>query len=154
EEARRRFPDVTDFTVDLPEGFRKQGTTFDHFGLMNMMKPGGWVNIYFNDLHYLGRGQDFSQDPKWDASGNRTTYQSRDAPGPHACGFSPPSHAGGKAGEVGGTFWRSGKYAYYADKVGPLSLEDRLEAGGKVVLKSGAPDSDMYLGWFSSANKD
>ena len=32
---------VTTFTVDLPEGYRKQGTTFDHFGLMNMMKPGG-----------------------------------------------------------------------------------------------------------------
>src|SRR5262249_44640007 len=43
EEARRRFPDVTTFSVDLPEGFRRQGTTFDHFGLMNMMKPGGHV---------------------------------------------------------------------------------------------------------------
>src|SRR3954470_11022903 len=31
-EARRRFPDVTTFTVDLPDGYKKQGTTFDHFG--------------------------------------------------------------------------------------------------------------------------
>src|SRR5262245_6141312 len=153
EEARRRFPDVTEFTVDLPEGYRKQGTTFDHFGLMNMMKPGGWMNIYFDDLHYLGRAQDFSQDPKWDASGNRATYQSKDVAGAHDFGFSPTNHAGGKAGEVGGTFWRSGKYAYYADKVGPLTLDDRLEASGKVVLKVGAPDSDMFLGWFNSANK-
>ncbi len=45
EEARRRFPDVTAFTVDLPEGYRKQGTTFDHFGLMNMMKPGGSMSL-------------------------------------------------------------------------------------------------------------
>ena len=137
EEARRRFPDVTTFTVDLPEGYRKQGTTFDHFGLMNMMKPGGSMTIYFDDLHYLGRAQDFSQDPKWDASGNRTTYQSKDVGGAHDFGFSPTNHAGGKAGEVGGTFWRSGKYAYYADKVGPLTLDDRLEASGKVVLKVG-----------------
>ena len=72
----------------------------------------------------------------------------------HDFGFSPTNHAGGKAGEVGGTFWRSGKYAYYADKIGPLTLDDRLEASGKVVLKSGAPDSDMFLGWFNSANKD
>ncbi len=154
EEARRRFPDVTAFTVDLPEGYRKQGTTFDHFGLMNLTKPGGWMSIYFDDLHYLGRDQDFSQDPNWNASGNRTTYQSKDVAGAHDFGFSPTNHAGGKAGEVGGTFWRSGKYAYYADKVGPLSLDDRLEAGGKVVLMSGAPDSDMFLGWFNSANQD
>jgi hypothetical protein len=154
EEAGCRFPDVTSFTVDLPEGYRKQGTRFDHFGLMNMMKPGGWMNIYFADLQYLGRGADFAQDPNWDASGNRTTYQAKDVAGAHDFDFSPTSHAGGKAGEVGGTFWRSGKYAYYADKVGRLSLDDRLEARGKVVLMSGAPDSDMFLGWFNSANKD
>ncbi len=153
-EARRRFPDVTAFTVDLPQGYRQQGTTFDHFGLMNMMKPGGRMSIYFDDLQYLGRAQDFSDDPKWDASGNRTTYRAKDVAGAHDFGFSPTHHAGGKAGEVGGTFWRSGKYAYYADKVGPLGLDDRLEASGKVVLQSGAPDSDMFLGWFNSANKD
>jgi hypothetical protein len=154
EEARRRFPDVTEFTVDLPEGYRKQDTTFDHFGLMNMMKPGGSMTLYFDDLKYLAHSQDFAQDPKWDASGNRATYASKDVAGAHDFGFSPTSNAGGKTGEVGGTFWRSGKYGYYADKVGPLSLDDRLEASGKVVLKSGAPDSDMFLGWFNSANQE
>lgn len=154
EEARRRFPDVTSFTVDLPEGYRKQGTTFDHFGLMNMMKPGGNVTIYFDDLQYLGKTQDFAKDPKWVASGNRATYQAKDVAGAHDFGFSNTNHAGGKAGEIGGTFWRSGKYAYYADKVGPLNLDDRLEASGKVVLKVGAPDADMFLGWFNGANQD
>ncbi|HWG43047.1 MAG TPA: hypothetical protein VN688_09690 [Gemmataceae bacterium] len=154
KEARRRFPDVTAFTVDLPEGYRKQGATFDHFGLMNMMKPGGSMSIFFDNLKYLGRTQAFSQDPKWDASGNRTTYQSKDVGGAHDFGFSPTNHAGCKVGEVGGTFWRSGKYAYYADKVGPLTLDDRLAASGKVVLKVGAPDADMFLGWFNSANKE
>jgi hypothetical protein len=154
EEARRRFPDVTTFTVDLPEGYKKQGTKFDHFGLMNMTKPGGSMTIYFGDLQYLGRAPDFSRDPQWDASGNRATYQAKDVAGAHDFGFSPTNHAGGNVGEVGGTFWRSGKYAYYADKVGPLSLDDRLEASGKVVLESGAPDSDMFLGWFNSTNKD
>jgi hypothetical protein len=154
EEARRRFPEVNEFTVDLPEGYRKQGATLDHFGLMNMTKPGGTMTIYFDDLKYVGRSQDFTEDPKWAAAGNRAKYQAKDVGGAHDFGFSPTNHAGGKAGEVGGTFWRSGKYAYYADKVGPLSLDDRLEASGRVVLKSGAPDSDMYLGWFDSTNKD
>jgi hypothetical protein len=154
EEARRRFPDTTAFTVDLPEGFRKQGTTFDHFGLMNGTKPGGSMKIYFGDLQYLGRSADFSMEPKWDASGNRATYRPKDVAGAHDFGFSPTNHAGGKAGEVGGTFWRSGKYAYYGDRIGPLTLDDRLEASGKVALVSGAPDSDMFLGWFNSANKE
>jgi hypothetical protein len=154
EEARRRFPDVTRFSVDLPDGYRKQGTTFDRFGLTNMTKPGGSMTIYFADLKYLDRTPDFSQDPKWAGSGNRRTYKSKEVAGAHDFGYSPTSHAGGKAGEVGGVFWRSGKYAYYADRVGPLSLDDRLQASGKVVLASGAPDSDMFLGWFSGAEKE
>jgi hypothetical protein len=153
QEARRRFPSTTRFSVDLPDGY-KRGTTFDHFGLMNLMKAGGRTNIYFDDLHYLDRSQDFARDPNWDASGNRATYKAVDVGGAHNFGFSNTNFAGGQPGEVGGTFWRSGKYGYYADRVGPLTLDDRLEARGKAVLKVGAPDSDMFLGWFNSANKD
>ena len=28
-----------------------------------MMKPGGFMEIYFDDLEYNGRAQDFAQDP-------------------------------------------------------------------------------------------
>jgi hypothetical protein len=152
-EARARFPSTTAFTVDLPPGYKQQGTTFDHFGMMNMMKPGGRVSIYFDDLHYLDRAQDFSADPKWDASGNRRTYQATDVGGAHNFGFSgDTSHAGGKPGEIGGTFWRANNWGYYADKVGPLSFDDRLEARGKVVMLVGGPDADMCFGWFHTDN--
>jgi hypothetical protein len=154
QHARSYFPDTTSFSVDLPEGFRKQGTTFDHFGMMNTMKAGGHLTIFFGDLTLDGKSDDFTNDPNWDASGNRATYAAKDVAGAHDFGFSPTHYAGGQVGEVGGTFWRAGKYAYYADRVGPLSLDDRLEAHGKVILKSGAPDSDMYLGWFNSSSKD
>jgi hypothetical protein len=154
QEIRSRFPVTSSFTVDLPAGYKQQGTTFDHFGLMNAMKPGGVVSIYFDDLRYDGRSQDFSQDPNWDAHGNHASYRSKDAPGAHDFGFSNTNFAGGKFGEVGGTFWRGGKYAYYADRVGPISVDDRLEARGKVLLKVGGPDADMYLGWFNSTNKN
>ncbi len=153
-EIRSHFPDATTFVVDLPQGFKQHGTAFDHFGLMNMMKPGGSAAIYFDDLEYAGRSQDFSRDPSWDAVGNRASYQAKDVGGAHNFGFSNSSYAGGNPGEVGGTFWRGGKYAYYADHVGPLSLEDRLEARGKVILMVGAPDADMFLGWFNGASKD
>ncbi|HVT30598.1 MAG TPA: hypothetical protein VHE81_21500 [Lacipirellulaceae bacterium] len=154
QEIRSHFPDTTSFVVDLPAGFKNQGTTFDHFGLMNAMKPGGTAVIYFDDLNYLGKSQDFSQDPNWDAIRNITSYREKDVGGAHNFGFSDTNYAGGKPGEIGGTFWRGGKYAYYADRVGRLSLENRLEASGKVILRSGGPDSDMFLGWFDSTNKD
>ena len=150
QEARLRYPNVNEFVVDLPEGFRQQGTTFDHFGLMNTMKPGGQMTIYFDDLKYAERSQDFSKDPGWDASGNRKTYQGTDVGGAHNFGFSDTNHAGGSAGEIGGTFWRSDKWGYYADPIGKLTFDDRLEARGKVVLMVGAPDSDMCFGWFGA----
>src|ERR1700683_5426235 len=106
------------------------------------------------DLSYNGQAQDFANDPKWDASRNRLTYKATDVGGAHNFGFSDTNHAGGKQGEVGGTFWRSGKYAYYADRIGPLSLDDRLAASGREVLQVGAPDTDMYLGWFNSTEKE
>jgi hypothetical protein len=153
QHARAHFPDTTSFTVDLPDGYRRQGANFDHFGLMNLMKPGGSMTIHFGDLQCNGRSNDLTEDPNWDSSGNRATYESKDVGGAHDFGFSLTNHAGGEAGEIGGTFWRSGKYAYYADRTGPLSLDDRLEASGRVVLQSGAPDSDMFMGWFNSSNK-
>src|SRR5205085_3100811 len=77
------------------------------------------------------------------------SYQARDVGGAHNFGFSQTDHAGGQPGEVGGTFWRTDHWGYYADKVGPLTFDNRLEARGKVTLAAGAPDADMCFGWFS-----
>lgn len=142
------------FTVDLPPGYKKDGATFDHFGLMNMTKPGGAMTIHFDDLGYDGKTEDFVKDPDWVGSNNRATLAAVPV-GSHDFGFSAETtFAGGAAGELGGDLWRSGKYGYYADEVGPLTLEDRLEARGKVVLAVGAPDADMHIGWFNRAVRD
>jgi hypothetical protein len=155
EEANKRYPLTTSFTVTLPDGFKQSGATFDHFGMMNLMKPGGTMSIFFDDLKYLDRAQDFSSDPKWDASGNSASYEAADVGGAHNFGFSDTNHAGGKRGEIGGTFWRAEKpVAYYADAIGPLSLKDKLVAHGKVAFKSGGPDSDMFIGFFNSKTFD
>jgi hypothetical protein len=156
KEALRRFPNTTSFAVDVPAEIRKAGATFNRFGMMNLMKAGGPMTLYFDDLQYDGKTQDFTKDPGWEGSGNRSTYQDREQGGVHDYGFSAKTNfaGGAKPGEVGGVFWRGGKYSYYADRVGPLTIDDRLEARGKVVLKVGAPDSDMFLGWFNSTNKD
>ncbi len=151
KEAQSRFPDTTTFTVDLPDGYKQQGTTFDHFGLINGTKPGGHLTIYFDDLHYLDQVEDFTHDPNWDGSHNRETYKATDVAGAQNFGFSNDTHfAGGeKQGELGGTFWRGGQSSY-ADHVGPLSSEDVLEASGKIAFMAGSPDSGMLIGWFNS----
>src|SRR5690348_9151962 len=95
-EARIRFPSTTTFTVDLPKGFKEQGTMFDHFGLMNMMKPGGHLKIYFDDLHFLDRDEDFSRNPNWDGAGNRASYETTEVAGAQNFGFSNTQFAGGQ----------------------------------------------------------
>jgi hypothetical protein len=123
---------------------------------MNGTKPGGVMTIHFADLRRNGRAVELGRDPGWDASGNRASYDERTRVGAHDFGYSAKTHfAGGKAaGEIGGDLWRSGPYAYYADRVGPLDLGRRLEAYGRVTLAVGAPDSDVFLGWFSAESRD
>jgi len=69
-------------------------------------------------------------------------------------GHSPATaHAGGKPGEIGGVIWRGHGPAFYADKVGPLSLDDELFASGTIAFTSAGSDSGAYLGFFDSASK-
>lgn len=74
---------------------------------------------YFDDLQYDVKVQDFAKDPRWEGSGNRDTYQDRERSGCHDYGFSATTHfTGSEPGELGGIFWRSGQYSFYADRVG------------------------------------
>jgi hypothetical protein len=154
-EALARFPNTTKFIVNLPNGFRQEGAMFDRFGMSNMMKAGGTAKIYFDDLRYNGEAQDFANDPGWIGFGNRATFEDFEKVGAHNFGYSGKTNiAGGAPGEVGGGLWRSGDYAYYADRVGPLDLRNKLEARGKVHLVTAGPDSDIFLGWFDSNSKE
>ncbi len=156
QEARIRFPHTTTFSVDLPEGFKDDDMVFDRFGLMNMQRAGGPLTAWFDDLEFNGKAEDFSKEPAdWESAGSRRTYPPADVPGAHNFGFSETANAGGKAGELGGTVWRTDKNSgWYADKVGPLSLDHRLEASGKVILAVGAPDSGACIGWFGAKDSD
>ncbi len=155
KEAQIRFPNTTTFTVNLTPGHKKENATFDRFGMLNMMKSGGTAKMFFDDVRFNGEAQEFARDPGWSAAGNRASYEDREVVGAHDFGYSAKtSHAGGAPGEVGGGLWRSGDFGYYADRVGTLDLEQRLEARGKVKLVTAGPDSDMHIGWFSSASKD
>jgi hypothetical protein len=56
---------------------------------------------------------------------------------------------------LGGIFWRvENPFGYYAAKTAALSLEQPLEASGKVAFLTGAMDAGMFIGWFNSKSKD
>src|SRR5262249_45372466 len=66
-------------------------------------------------------------------------------------GFSPTKFAGGaEPGEVGGVVWRDVKPAYYAAKVGPLTLDDKIEASGRLAVRAAASDSGATFGFFNA----
>ncbi|HSH94551.1 MAG TPA: hypothetical protein VK968_10435, partial [Roseimicrobium sp.] len=137
-------------TVDIPPELRNDETVFDRFGMMNLLVDGGSSTVYFDDLQFNDSKEEFSQEPRWDGSRNRGTFTESEPHGVQNFGYSDTSFAGGKRGEIGGIFWRDVKGGHYADRVGPLTLEDRLEASGKVNLVVGGTDADMTFGWFHS----
>jgi hypothetical protein len=141
------------FTSDLPAGFKTHGTTFDHFGLMNLLKDGSPLTAYFDDLVLDGRPLDLAKDPGWDGLGNQVSYEAKEVGGAHDFGFRPTNRAGGAAGELGGIAWR-GPYAYYGDRVGPLTLDDRLEARGRMFFDGAGLDAGLRIGWFNSQVKE
>jgi hypothetical protein len=141
------------FTVDLPKDFKQQGTTFGRFGMLNLLRDGSALTIHFDDLEIDGRKEDFAQDPGWEGSRNHESYEATEIVGVQNFGLQPSQHAGGSAGELGGVIWRA-PYAYYADRTTKLSLEDRLEARGRMFFASGGVDADVRIGWFNSEVKD
>src|SRR5207237_9116311 len=70
-----------EFTVDLPKGYKDQGTTFDRFGLKNSAKPGNALTMYLDDLEDHGRDEEFGKDPGWVGVGNADAYDRRDEGG-------------------------------------------------------------------------
>jgi hypothetical protein len=152
---RFTLDDAQPVVADLPAGFRKEGAVFDHFGLMNAFKAGRPLTIFHGDLQRDGKAINLTEDPRWEGSGNRVTFMDSDLTGAQNFGFSETRFAGGEKGELGGTFWRTeSPFAYYADRIGPLTLHDPLQASGQVAFTLGAPDSDIYIGWFQSTDRE
>src|SRR2546421_33276 len=70
------------------------------------------------------RSQSFDRDPGWEAYNNRIVPKEY----PRITqdfGYSRTHFAGRAAGEMGGVIWRAAEPAYYADKIGRKTLEDK-----------------------------
>ncbi len=145
-------------TLPLSDIQRADGATFDHFGFLNIqLGTLNYKNAFVDNLQ-LNSGPsgatesfDFSTDPGWEGYNNKLSSTDCKVLGRNDFGWSNSNAAGGSAGEIGGTLWVSGKKASYGDRVGPLSLDDRLYVSGRIVLNSANTDSDIpWIGWYNS----
>ena len=106
--------------------------------MFNQQTTGGGMEVYFDDLVLDGEPQDFAADPKWEGRGNHVEFADRVRPAAarlrlHARRTTPAA----RPGEIGGIIWRDEEPAYYADRVGPLTLDDELFASGTHRLHGG-----------------
>jgi hypothetical protein len=141
------------YSAPLVPGHKKDGAVFNRFGLWNPHTAGKGIEVYVDDLELDGRSESFDADPKWTGVGNHATFNDPAQRPLHDFGFSKTNYAGGEVGEIGGRAWRDMEPAYYADRVGPFNLDQELTASGRIVLRTAASDSGVYLGWFDSELK-
>jgi len=147
--------DGAETRLSLRPEHRKAGASFNRFGIFPPRIPGRHIVAYFDDIIINEQMENFDSDPQWEGIGNRERYPDPAQYGSNDFGFSQTSHAGGKAGELGGRFFSCNPdedpfKAYYGDRVGRLSFEHRLNARGKFVAKEFSTDSSFALGWFNS----
>lgn len=140
---------------ELPflEGHRQEGATFDRFGIWNQQTAGSSLELYVDDMEVDGKAESFDRDPDWEADGSRVEYEQRVIRPYHDFGFSLTNFAGKAHGEIGGFMFRDEQPAYYADKIGPATMDHELYASGNVVLRSAGADSGVQLGWFGADAK-
>ena len=137
----------------LLPGHKEDGAEFNRFGIFNLQTTGGALDAYFTDLVLDGAKVDLSNIEGWDAHGNKTQFEDRHLRPFHDFGWIPNNKAGRKPGELGGVIWRDEAPAYYANQVGPFSLEHELIASGTISFNAAGSDSGAYLGWFDSRSK-
>ena len=149
--------DGDELVVNLDPGHKADGAAFDRFGILNVIKSAdGGGEIWLDDVDVNGTPHPFDADPQWDALDNRREYETRNVRPWFDFGFSPGTqHAGGAAaGEIGGLLFRGDqrypeRIAYYGDKLdGELTMDDPLQAGGRVALRRGVTDSTVLFGFF------
>jgi hypothetical protein len=143
---------------NLEESHKRDGATFTHFGMLNVMKSAdAGSEVWFDDVAVNdSEVETFAQDPKWDGRNNRQTMPARIVRPWFDFGFSYTSFAHGKGkGELGGQIFRGDcrypeRMACYGDRVGPLVLDKPLKASGKIAMTRGVSDSTTLFGFYNS----
>lgn len=98
------------------------------------------------------RSEDFSSDPHWEGHRNRLVPE----PAPTTVqnfGYRRTNFAGGKTGEIGGRVQRSVTPAWYAKKIAPRTLDDKLKASGTFSITEADGGSGVLFGWFNDKSR-
>src|SRR5687768_7014532 len=73
------------------------------------------------------KSESFDRDPGWEAHNNRIVPEEYPTV-TQGFGYSKTNIAGKSPGEMGGLVTRAAEPAYYADKIGPKTLDEKLSA--------------------------
>jgi hypothetical protein len=93
--------------------------------------------------------ESFDRDPGWEGHQNRLSANTREVI--QDFGHSSSTrHAGKETGEVGGRIQTAAEPALYAKAIRPVTLDDRLEASGTLLIPEGKPH--FLLGFFNSGS--
>jgi hypothetical protein len=94
------------------------------------------------------RREAFDRDPGWEGRNHRSTaFAPRRVV--QQFGYSRTTHAGGtRPGEIGGHITPAAEAAYYAKRIAPKNLSDRLTASGTLLCAS--PRFHVLIGFFNS----
>lgn len=95
------------------------------------------------------KSESFDRDPAWEAHNNRIVPKEYPTI-VQDFGYSKTNHAGKSPGEMGGQVWRASEPAYYAAKIGPKTLDDKLSASGTFALTKTTPGGGMFFGFFKA----
>src|SRR5687767_14078549 len=90
------------------------------------------------------RTQTFDTDPGWIGVNNRVVP----AEYPTVVqdfGYSRTNHAGTSPGEMGGVVTRAATPAYYGDKIGALTLDEKLTASGTFAFTKTSPGAGVFV---------
>src|SRR5437764_1100590 len=79
------------------------------------------------------KAESFDKDPGWEGHNNRVVPD-RVPTVVQDFGYSKTNVAGAAAGELGGRVTRAAVPAFYADKIGPVTLDEKLGASGTFAL--------------------
>ncbi|MEX2285929.1 MAG: hypothetical protein WD648_02495 [Planctomycetaceae bacterium] len=141
------------YTQEVAPEHKADEATFNRFGIWNVQIGGESLDVFFDDLVVNGERESFDADPQWMGAGNEVEFTERVIRPLHDFGYSGTNHACGKPGEVGGIIFRDERPAFYAGACVPLTLDDELQASGRLAFLQAGSDSGICLGWFNASAK-
>ena len=93
------------------------------------------------------KAESFDKDPGWEGHNNRVVPEHVPTV-TQDFGYSKTHFAGKAEGELGGQVTRASEPAYYADKIGPVTLDEKLSASGTFAVTKTTAGGGAFFGFF------